>query len=365
MPSPAVRRSTRWKSWALNLGVAGIATVLSVLVLEFVCRLAFPYFDPRNQILLIRNEEGVVIGSPSTHIQRPSIKGEFVLDAAFNALGFRDTKDPATSTPSSIFVAGDSFSMGYGVKEEERYSSLLEKRLGVSVFNIAIPEDIRGYARTIDYAQRHGATIRHLILGLCMENDLWDYNLAGPTTERYAQDLLHTPFQRVAEVVRSRSTLWGTASATLQRYDGARAVLERLGISRNIDQLTHKNDYSPAVMSSSRDELLAIVTKYDSIVLTVPSRALWHGSDRVVEAKIHEEMVQSLRAAGVKVVDMKPRFEASGDPLSFYYKTDPHWSPRGQAAAAEALAEFIGSDPSWSALVRGGADVAVSTKTSR
>lgn len=363
MSDQPTARAARWKSWAVNLTIAGVASLLSVLALEGACRVFFPYHDPRNQILLVRTADGVVIGSPSTHIRRLSVKGEFVQDTTFNALGFRDTKDLTASTPSSIFVAGDSFSMGYGVTEEERYSNLLEKRLGVPLFNIAIPGDIRGYASTIAYAQRNGVTIHNLILGLCMENDLWDYGLAGPTTTRYAEQMLHNPFQRLAEIIRSRSAFWNTASSTIQRYDAARAIFEKIGISRNIDQLTHKNDYTPGVMSSSREELLKILTSYHSVVLVIPSRALWHGDVRAQEEKIHQEMVQSLREAGVKVVDMKPRFEQGGDPLQYYYKTDPHWNPRGQAAAAEALAEFVLTDPSWKALVDGDTKGTVDAKS--
>jgi len=43
----------------------------------------------------------------------------------------------------------------------------------------------------------------------------------------------------------------------------------------------------------------------------------------------------------LKVLDLKPAFESQGDPMNLYYKTDPHWNPRGHAVAARELFKAI------------------------
>ncbi|MBI3880412.1 MAG: hypothetical protein HY301_10170 [Verrucomicrobia bacterium] len=345
--APAPARIAPWKRRLLNLAVLGFTSLVCLVLLELACRVAFPYYDPRNQVVLVRNDDGVVTGPPGARIRHGTPKGEFSIDVAFNAAGFRDAKELTAAGSNDLFAAGDSFSMGWGVAEAERYSNVLEKKVGTPAFNISIPEDIRGYQNTIAYAQRHGAPVRHVILGLCMENDLWDYTQAASTHASYAKQMYHNPLQRLGRWFKGRSTLWSTVSYTLQRHAVTRGLAEKIGVARDVDQLTHKNEYTPAVLNSSRDELLKITTNFHSVVLIIPSRALWHGAQRETEQKIHAEFVQSLRDAGVKLVDMKPRFEAAGDPLQFYYRTDPHWNARGHALAAEALAEFLAADPSW------------------
>jgi len=65
------------------------------------------------------------------------------------------------------------------------------------------------------------------------------------------------------------------------------------------------------------------------------------------EREIHARFVALLRDAHLKVVDMQPIFEKAGNPLGFYFETDPHWNARGHAAAAAALNQFLSADPDW------------------
>jgi lysophospholipase L1-like esterase len=41
------------------------------------------------------------------------------------------------------------------------------------------------------------------------------------------------------------------------------------------------------------------------------------------------------------VVDLRDRFEQSGNPLSYLYANDGHWNKEGHRLAAEALAEVL------------------------
>jgi phospholipase/lecithinase/hemolysin len=41
------------------------------------------------------------------------------------------------------------------------------------------------------------------------------------------------------------------------------------------------------------------------------------------------------------VVDLRDRFEQSGNPLSYHFANDTHWNKEGHRLAAEALAEVL------------------------
>jgi hypothetical protein len=322
--SPSGRRAV-----VIKLSILTISILLVLGALEVLIRMTLPYYNPRNQFFLHRNEEDVVLG-PSCHGDSGHAQGDFLTTNRFNRHGFRDTKDFSEAKPTDVFVAGDSFSMGWGVEENERYSNLLESHLKPRIFNLAIPEDIAGYERTLKYVEKQGAPVHNLIIGLCMENDLGDYRQTW--RERGAADRkqnLRSIRHRIAYWFKGHSALWVCSSHTLQRNGFLRGVFEKLGISKNIDELTHKNDGSPEVLLSSKNHLLKIATNYNPVVLIIPSRGLWHGSNIATEERVHEQFVHMLREAGLRVLDMKPLLEQSGHPLGYYFRNDPHWNAHG------------------------------------
>jgi hypothetical protein len=265
------------------------------------------------------------------------------MDVTFNRHGLRDTKDFAQSTTNDLFVLGDSFAFGWGVAEGERYSNLLEKRLHAPVYNLGIPGNLRDYQSRLRFVEQRGARVRHLVFGICMENDLANYEHleATPAHRKMSRK------RRLTNWVREHSALVTFTSFTLQRHEFTRSLLERLGLATSIDSMTLKNDFDPEVLASSRNEVLKIATNYHALVLIVPSRALWYGHNTVIEERVHERFVQMLREAGLMVVDAKPAFEKSGRPLSCYFTTDPHWNSHGHALAAESIVEAMARNAQW------------------
>ena len=344
--SAPARRGPR-RRLALKLAILSGTTLLGLLLVELAIRLFFPYYHPSTQVPFHKNADGLVLGQPLTTSRHHMPKGDFDTSVSFNRLGFRDTRDLARSSPSDIFVAGDSFSIGWGVEETQRYSKVLEIELATPCYNISIPEDIRGYIATVKYAEKQGAKIGHLVIGLCMENDIWDYSVPIFTHELYPRQMNKGVVLSVGKWFRSHSALWICLSHVIQKSAAGRSLFENLGLAKNIEAMTHRNDYSPKILAATRDELLKLTTNYNSVVLVIPSRGLWHGQNIAVEDKIHSELVAMLRESGVKLVDMRPVFEQTGKPLQFYFANDPHWNTNGQRLAGATLANYLRTLPAW------------------
>ena len=78
----------------------------------------------------------------------------------------------------------------------------------------------------------------------------------------------------------------------------------------NIHGMT-KNTYSQATIERSANRVAGeIAHRYKhSAILIVPSRGLWVGNNRFVEARVHREFIAALVARHLNVIDMRKTFE--------------------------------------------------------
>ena len=91
----------------------------------------------------------------------------------------------------------------------------------------------------------------------------------------------------------------------------------------------------------SAERLARLVDNYDATVMVIPSRGLWAGDNQEVESLVHEALLSRLREMRIDVVDLRPVFEASGNPMQFHFDNDGHWNPTGHRMAAGALADHF------------------------
>src|SRR6266567_3112742 len=256
----AVRKQRVFERLVGKLALLSVTTGVCLLLLEFIVRACFPFFNPRAQIPVYATKDNFFLGPISRQVRQATPKGDYDVVVSFNQYGFRDTKDLRNSSERDIFVVGDSFSAGWGVEERRRFSNLLEERLERRIFNIAIPGDIRAYSKPVKYAEQRGATIRDLIIGVCMENDLRDCSDGKTDVELFKDEQYLRSSVPLVERTRgwfwSHSALYIGTSYTLQKSSTLRHLMERVGLARSIDRLTTKNVYNDRVLASSRDELV-------------------------------------------------------------------------------------------------------------
>jgi len=340
----------RLRSLALNLLLLLVMSVICLLLAELAARLLYPQFNPAKQfrVQLAPGPEPFAIGPPNLTLWHGSAKGDFRVPMTFNQYGFRDTKDVTNSTPDDWFSVGDSFTLGFGVQEEERYSNLLEKKLSAAgsharVYNIGVPGNFIDYERLVKYAEKNGAKIRHLTVGVCMDNDMADYTHPKSDWEILATMSANaSPKAKVRLWILKHSTLYITLSYLIESKPAGRKLMEKLGVAKDLvawDAST-KSTFDLHSLEVCRDELLKLCHGYDAVVLVIPSRRQWL-ADHDTELKIHTTFVQLCRDAGLTVADALPVISADANPLGFYFQHDQHWNPRGQAVGAEVLFQAI------------------------
>ena len=331
-----------------RLVLLAVSGVLSLLVLEGLVRLTMPRFSPGRQLRLQLEANGTVLARPlSLGLQRHGDGGRDV-ELAINRHGFRDSKDLAEARPSDLFAVGDSFTLGWGVDEERRFSDLLEGSVGVPVYNLAIPVDVAGYERLVAHAQGRGAPVERLIIGLCLENDLRRYDATEDPTTGTGGGIRQTPegvaraslLHRTKRVLDRHSAAYGALARTVHNLPLLRGLARRVGLLESPQQYLDHRTFDPEVIAGTADAVAGLVRRRgisETVVLLIPSRALWAGDNRAVEARIHEAMVAALTARGLPIVDPRPAFEATDAPLSLHFEGDWHWNEAGHRLAAELL----------------------------
>jgi len=319
----------------VKLMLAAISTVVSVLLMEYLVRWILPVYDPPGMISFAY-ENGVPL-APKNFVGRQWKNTEdYDVSVRINSYGFRDNKDLSESTGEDLFVVGDSFSFGHGVEECERYSNLLETLLGKRVYNISIPTNIDGYDRLLAYAEEQGATVQNLLIGICMENDIRDYE-AGEMPRSGC-------FWGAKVYLTGHSAAYNALTAIIHQNAHLERVASRMKLVAE-DPIRSGTRFPSKVAIESSVKRLKTLQEHHQIgkvtIVIIPSRGLWLGDERQMHAKVHEEFVGGLLANGFKVIDLRGTFEKEGAPLQYHFKNDPHWNAQGHLQAAEAIFRYL------------------------
>ena len=325
-----------------NLSLLLISLILSLIILEFSLSKLLPRFNPSSQFAFYYNSDGVALGPKNFRGHQVDNAGDFDINISINKYGFRDIKDFSTSTYNDIFVVGDSYSFGDGVEENERFSNLIEQKLKIPVFNISIPGNFNDYEKYIKYAQANGAQIRNIIIGVCMENDLWDYSSNNKNQEPYKiSDKRTSKLVYYKAYLTTHSTTYFMIAWIVKHNDYLRTLFTKFGIIFDVAEVINKSYFNEIILNSSALKLKQVANDFKPIVLIIPSRSLWMGNNKEIEGAVHNEFVRMARNQGLDVIDLRPIFEASGDPLQYHFPNNGHWNIQGHSLAAEAITAHI------------------------
>lgn len=323
-------RAASLRNLAVVTSIAIVSSLIGLVLLEGMVRWFYPLYDPSGQVQFVVDPNGLALGPKNRTKRQSSPTGDFDVSVQFNASGFRDSKDVASVRSGDIVVVGDSFAYGWGVEESQRFSNLLQDSLRKRVFNIATPGDFENYDRLLKYADALGGRIEEVVIAVCMENDLSSY---GVSRLAYSS----SNFRAIKGWLSRSSALYRIFTASVLQNPWLKNLVIRANLLR--PQVAFGlNAYSRETVERSADRLAEIAGRYKhTVILIVPSRALWVGNNRTPEDRMHREFVAALAARHLNVVDMRETFESGGDPLSNHFRNDGHWNPTGQRLAAKSL----------------------------
>ncbi len=111
---------TVWRKWWLTILISASLLVAGLASIEAIVRIAHP--EATRSALLYR------LDSEENGWQRPDREFHHVGDGIF-ALRFASTPDGS----GRVMIVGDSFAMGHGVGEADRFGALLQKTLGEDI----------------------------------------------------------------------------------------------------------------------------------------------------------------------------------------------------------------------------------------
>jgi len=339
---------TRTATFIASTLVVVVATLATLVMLEYVVRWTIPAFDPSGHVSFVPGTAGrPALGAPNTVQRQIKNTGDYDVTVRFNKYGFRDDRDLADSTGDDYFAVGDSLAFGWGVEEPNRVTEQLEKMIKRPVYNISIPLDIEGAEKLIDYAEALGAKIGTLIYLFSTEARIRNYDAkptGGDAEAEGANGAGRRRYFAVKYWLADNSALYFLFTSFIHRNPTLRNLAVTAGmIQPNLEGFSIR-EFNPRDIESTANRLVRFVKRKERrvIVVVLPSRTLWIGPNRDVEDRISRTLIGRLRDMGLEVVDIRPSFEAGGDPFKHYFKNDPHWNAAGHRQVAIAIARHLG-----------------------
>jgi len=303
-----------------------------------------PVYDPSGNVTFTMQDFGAPLAKPNFVGRQWKNTGDYNVAIRINDLGFRDARDVSDAKKNDLVFVGDSFTFGWGVGESERFSNQLDAMLGIRTFNIAVPStNFAGYQKLVLYAEERGASIGHLVIGVCMENDLCNYerHARRSTQHRDAGFSFGRMFSTTKKGLAAYTSTYHALTSFVHRTAFLRKAFIRIGLVKDNFAGMRTNDFDKAEIISSVNQLVELSSNYDSTIIIIPSRGLWIGDNQRNERLVHDAFVERLRQHRLTVVDLRPVFEQCGEPLNYHFEYDGHWNPDGHEVAAKTIASRL------------------------
>ncbi len=353
-----------------NLGLFVSSLVISLIAFELILRLVFPDVrgippPPRKGWALVPEriwtEYHPVLGWVHQKSKAAILKIEgHEIPLHTNALGFRGQREYPQTKPEGvhrILVLGDSFVFGFGVRDEETFSAVLENRdpnlemmnagvPGYGIDQILLSFSVLGKSLKPDYvligifpedfwrATRAFADTGHAkpYFSLSAEGRLVPHNIPVPQpytlrTNQYPLQIDRGPIENLLRV-----------SAIYKNLK--RAIIK---IGKKLGWVDASSDDEWILGREILKQLIRDVRGAGAspfLVMIPPER--WTKNEN--RDTLHQSLLQFSRREGVDFLDLTPEFlkAVQRHPSTRYYiEHDGHWTAEGHRLAAALIAAFL------------------------
>jgi hypothetical protein len=354
-----VEAETLKLTWKGRLIATVVGLLLLVLISEGMLRVAMPqwrdFYSARFMRAILVPDYGIVAtGLPGFDGYFAQNNGDFRVRININDFGLRNS-DPIAKADKRIWVLGDSMAFGWGVEQEEMYSTILGKTLEHQAYNIASPgTHICGYQALLSRMPKE-LTPASVVVGLILENDMKVYDCrryAVEWKEKWAAsnsiDSGPLTWLTVKRYLTGKSALYNFAVVGLKRINFIHNWFMKVGLIRkpvSYNGFISDNIFDK-VITTTVDELEVLKNMLPKgtplSVLISPSRFELLNNDKFYK-RLRLSVIAELEKRNISFVDPYNRFKNSGY-KKIHFAHDGHWTALGHKIAAEELSKVLKSN---------------------
>lgn len=332
--------SKRLKYFVFNLLGVALSLAAAIIVLEYAVRVIYPAYDPSGRIAFVAGEnERPNLGPRNADMRQVKNTGDFNVSIRFNEHGFRDDRNVADATAEDILAVGDSLSFGWGVEEQERVTEQLEALTGRRLFNISIPGNIDMSEKLVRYAMAAGAEAKTIFLFFSTESRTQNYDkiVQNPSAE------IPTSLLSVKNFLMGHSGLYFLLTSAIHQTPSLRNAAIDMGLIIPSREGIPIRTFDAETIESTARRLKKFERDFGEnvVAMILPSRGLWLERAQQVEEKIYRELIKKLDTYDVRYIDVRPAFEATGNPMQYYFQNDGHWTAEGHALVATYISSHL------------------------
>ena len=331
---------------ALALGL-----VLLVVTSEAILRLTMPHWREFfsgwfMHTVQVPGHGTVTTGRPGFDGHFAQNNGDFRVRIRINDFGLRNP-EPVDKAGGRVWVVGDSMAFGWGVEQDEMYSSVIGKALGVLAYNVASPgTDVCGYQALLARMPKE-ARPKAVVVGLILENDIHAYDCRKEAARAAQPPDAAAPEidQNVREFLIKNTAIYNFLAVSLKRVAFVRDTLTALGLiaeGHAYRRLLGEAETEIAIERTAAElaTLKAMLPEgIPMAVLIAPARFEIRDGDAYFRG-LRQSMAAALAKRGIAMVDPFEDFKRTGfGPTHFAH--DGHWSPLGHQLAADAAAAWL------------------------
>ena len=371
-----------------KIGLVIVGAIVGLLLLEMVMRVVAP-IKMREWVRRIKGELQIVCTMADEkldHRLKPNCQGrikskDFEFEVVSNSLGLREREVGLKKEKGRyrVLILGDSFAMGWGVKQEDRFSEVAVKKLreqGEEKVEI-INAGINSYSPVIELEYLRDKGIQFdpdLVMVLLDLSDLYDdYFYGGWQRHDQLRQVIMLGSEEAIEVeeqIRRKDGWWnwlvnksrlvyfgytrlaGMGLSLKQRLGWENLVSNILIYERAIDWQGYEKAWNLPMANLRLMKEYLEGEEIEMVVILVPRGIFfegeWQGGRKLAgfkpgayDRKTVAMIEKKLRELEIKTVDWHETFWAANRTEELFYDNDGHWTVKGNQAAGEELARFL------------------------